>query len=333
MGVCLWTTNTSRVEFGHGGPVPALASDDPPGLDAVVTWAEALAAGLTAGQVDHRLKSGRWRSLARGVYLRLVAEPPRTDGRDAARLDHAHRAVAAALRREGSAICLRSAAVLHGLPTVGDLQQVEIMVPPGGWAGRRGGVRSREVGWNDGETIPLLRRGPTPVQVTSAARTVVDVARSRPLVEALMVGDHALREGLVGPDEIDGILEGLAGKSGVERARQACALLDGRRESALESVSWGRFVELAIPLPTMQHRIFDAHGFVARGDFYWEEFGLVGEADGVGKVDAGPQFLHRTLMRHDRIVASGRRVVRWGWPEVYPSGQPLRRLLEPLLLR
>lgn len=112
-----------------------------------------------------------------------------------------------------------------------------------------------------------------------------------------------------------------------------CALLDGRRESALESVSWGRFLELAIPLPTMQHRIFDAHGFDARGDFYWEEFGLVGEADGVGKFDAGSQFLHRTLMRHDRIVASGLRVVRWGWPEVYPSGQPLRLLLEPLLRR
>lgn len=310
--------------------MPARATDDPLGLDPVVTWDEALAAGLTPGQINHRVRTGRWRTVGRGIYLRYPSDTGTLESRRAA---HVHRSVAAALGRQGSAVCLGSAALLHGLPTVGVPELVELMVPPGGWAGRRDGVRSRVAEWAEADVCVIPRLGDGVAQVTTPARTVVDIARTHPLAEALMAGDHALREGSASVDDIAGALARAGGRRGLARAREACLLFDARRESPLESASWARFLEFGIPLPSMQVALYDARGFIARVDFYREEFGLVGEADGVGKFAAGADLLHRTLMRHDRIVGSGLRVVRWGWPDAYPTGDGLRRLLTPLLTR
>ncbi|MSV72356.1 MAG: hypothetical protein F2881_03480 [Actinobacteria bacterium] len=50
--------------------MPTLADPDPHGLAPIVTRPEALAAGMTRDEVRHRLRSGRWRALAPGLYLR-----------------------------------------------------------------------------------------------------------------------------------------------------------------------------------------------------------------------------------------------------------------------
>ncbi len=46
----------------------------------------------------------------------------------------------------------------------------------------------------------------------------------------------------------------------------------------------------------------------------WEEYGVIGEADGVSKyVDA--DVLLREKLRHQAIEGAGWRIVRWGWRE------------------
>ena len=102
------------------------------------------------------------------------------------------RAVAAARVCSGSVISHRSAAVLHGIPLLGSLDfRPDLTLSPAG----------------TGDTVDaLVHRAtmrPTDVvvigdglMVTSPARTVVDLARSRSVDAAVVALDHALHAGL-----------------------------------------------------------------------------------------------------------------------------------------
>lgn len=71
-----------------------------------------------------------------------------------------------------------------------------------------------------------------------------------------------------------------------------------------------------LPAPMLQARIRDECGrFVARVDFYWPEFGVVGEADGAMK------YTDRTVLiaekhRQEALEELGLIVVRWSWDDV-----------------
>ena len=107
--------------------------------------------------------------------------------------------------------------------------------------------------------------------------------------------------------------------------------LDGRRENALESLSFGRFLEWRLPLPVLQHEFSDAAGFIGRVDFYWPAFALVGEADGRLKYTS-PEVLYAEKRRQERLEALGLRVLRWGWSDVVTSNLRLRAQLRGCLL-
>ena len=77
----------------------------------------------------------------------------------------------------------------------------------------------------------------------------------------------------------------------------AVALADPRRESPLESFSFGQMVLHGLPLPKLQVRIRTARGDVYP-DFLWEEAMVIGEADGMVKYRT-PEDLKR------REVAAG----------------------------
>ena len=61
---------------------------------------------------------------------------------------------------------------------------------------------------------------------------------------------------------------------------------------------------------------------VARVDFFWEELGIVGEFDGMGKYGAGDpastaESVRREKLREDAIRGLGFEVVRWTWAELF----------------
>ena len=293
---------------------------DPSRLGLIVTRGEALDAGLTRDQIRQRVRSGRWRRLDTGVYLREIARRTDLDEYAQARVAHVERCVAAARRHAGCTIGFGSAALTLGLPLATGVPKLgQLIVPPGGWTGIREGVRYRAA------TLPGSDVAGVGIQVTSIARTVVDVARTHSLADAIAAGDAAVRSGGLAVDEaLDG-LRRMGTVRGCRRAAGALAHLDGRRETVLESLSWARFLEWGLPLPELQHEFWDGDGLVGRVDFWWPRFRLVGEADGRLKYATGDD-LYAEKRREDRLRRLGLGVQRWGWPDLWDAAAEQLRM-------
>ena len=112
--------------------------------------------------------------------------------------------------------------------------------------------------------------------------------------------------------------------------RSRVGLLDGLRESALESGSAGRFIQWRFPQPRLQHRFEDEWGIIARSDFDWEHLRVIGFADGRGKYRDDPSRDRIERAQEHRLRPHGT-VARWGWADMAGDGYGLFRILAPLL--
>jgi hypothetical protein len=275
----------------------------------LVTRADALAAGISAGAIRHRIKTGQWQAVRRGIYAILgpAGEP----------VSYAERVQAAVLALGPGAVAShQSAALLHGIAVATKTSSVFVTRPPTCRNGRHlmPGIieRSAQLPSHHVVVASSVAGG---VAATSPARTLVDLARHLPFEEALPCVDSALRQGLVTIDELEALLEECGKWPGAGRVRPLLRHADARSESALESMSRGVMILGAIPLPELQCTISDADGFIARLDFLWSEDKLAGEADGRGKYDS-PAALWAEKRREDRVRAAGFGVTRWGWIDV-----------------
>lgn len=288
--------------------------DPDPYLPLIVSAATARSAGLTGDQVRQRVRSGEWQRLARGWYLREPAAV--VTSLSPTRLHQLH-AVAAAQRIAGATVCGPSAALLHGLPLLRPPRDVHLIAAPGGWTGHRGGTRLHE--W----VLPPHHVDRAPVRLTTPERTWVDIARVGGWIEAVVAGDHLLRLQPEVAGRLVAVIDELAGGHLLGRALAALPLLDGRRESPLESSSACYFVRHRLPTPEWQVEIVDDEGFIGRVDCAWDDTHVVGEADGRLKY-ASADDLYREKRREDRLRATGRVVIRWGWADLRDERLALR---------
>ncbi|HYY10613.1 MAG TPA: hypothetical protein VE781_06710, partial [Kineosporiaceae bacterium] len=128
---------------------------------------------------------------------------------------------------------------------------------------------------------------------------------------AVPVGDVALRGRTVTVEQLAARLEVLRWPRAAA-ADELLSLLDGRRESPLESRSAVVFHRYGLPRPAVQVRILDAAGrFIGRPDMVWLEHGVAGEADGLVKYDGGAAVVSDERVRQARLQAVGLVVVRW----------------------
>jgi hypothetical protein len=276
------------------------------------------------------VRSGSWSWVARGAYLpqgSLGLES--LDEYARLRVEHVHRAVAAADRNPGSTIAYESAALVSQVPvlTVPDL--VQLVVAPGHWSGRRSGINFRRLVLEDSDVMRLR------VSVTTPARTWMDMCRRGRLADALAAGDAGLRRGIFTRDELVAAAAKAEPLPGWRRVSTALELVDGIRETPLESASFAYFVESGIPLPACQVVIRRAGRFVARVDFLWDDpdrgVRVIGESDGVLKyADRGEAW--REKVREDELRADGYGFVRWGMADLR-SARLAHRLREVLRLR
>jgi very-short-patch-repair endonuclease len=265
--------------------------------------------------------------LVRGVFIAAEALAADPAGQ------HLQRASAVQLRRPTAIASHRTAALAWGLaldqPVVSVADPVSFIVPG------RPDVRS---GAGEGFVIavrdlPPEHRvaHPSGLLVTSMARTASDVAAVEPsLPAALVVLDAAARQLLVDAvgewqvrthysrprslaaavSPIREAAEHAATQYTRHRLMEAVSLVDPRRESPLESFSFGQMVLHAVPLPQLQVRIRTPRGDVY-ADFLWEEAMVIGEADGMGKYRT-PEDLRAEKLRQEDLEELGYRVVRWG---------------------
>ncbi len=268
-----------------------------------ITRAAAISAGYTDSEIARQCTSGKLRKVAPGFYVD-AAEFHLLD----AKRQHSVRARAAAHIRRGSVVSHISAAAVHGLDLWNTALEVVHLTVPGPTGGSR--TSTRHIHARKGIGSILVDGAPT----TPLARTVLDCARSVDFRHAVVIGDSALRANRLTMAALTGALDGSAGQTGIAAARRAVGSMDGLSESPGESLSRILFKQHGIPAPILQYVITELG---VRVDFYWEEFRIVGEFDGVKKYGGKAEALVQEKVREDAIRDLGYEVVRWIWKDLF----------------
>jgi hypothetical protein len=165
--------------------------------------------------------------------------------------------------------------------------------------------------------------------VTTAARTVTDLARTLPFADAVVAADSALREEKATKPELGKILDGCTRWPGVRQARRVVDFADERAESPLESVARVIFDQFGLDAPELQATVLTPSDSY-RVDFLWRACKVIAEADGLGKYSDRSDAV-KELERDRRLRDAGFRVVHFTWKEL--SGTPelvLRRIREAI---
>lgn len=305
------------------------------------TMDEAVAHGITRRRVQCAVEAGKVAHLRRRLY---VATQVGARGRLLA--------VQQQLREGGveAVVGIRSAADVWGVPVLGEYgplpeSRPSVWSPPGSVRpGLRGGIHY-VVGELPPEHVVTLPDG---LQVTTPLRTAIDVVRLARLPRRLALAsicaglrawsaytsdvhmhDVGAVTELVQPELVrEGLMERLAEVAsacpswGMASVRACLSVADPRLETPLEALSFGRFLDAGVPLPQPQVWLRGASGRWWRVDFWWEELGIIGEADGMMKY-ADRHALHDEKARQLDLEGPGRSLHRWGWSNALRDGDPL----------
>ena len=153
--------------------------------------------------------------------------------------------------------------------------------------------------------------------VTTAARTVIDLARTLPFVEAVVAADSALRMRKTTREELASVCDTCRRWPGIAQARHVVAFSNGLAESVLESCARVMFDVFGLEAPEIQVTI-RGPGFVYRVDFCWERCKTIAEADGLAKYTSRDDMLAQ--FRRDRLLRdAGYKVVHFTWRELFES--------------
>lgn len=225
-----------------------------------------------------------------------------------------------------------SAAVLHGLPVALALLDRVTYTSPGRGGGRVG-ERTHQYRTplrpEDIEEVDGLRS-------TTAARTVVDLARTIDPGFALSAADAALRRG-VPLAELRAQLEVAKRRRGLSQARMIVNFANARSESPGESISRLRLWELGLPTPELQYDV-EIDGVRYRPDFAWPQWRLLGEFDGKVKYvdspdgDTAADVVMREKRREVDLRSEDWAIVRWTWADVMNPAR-LDALVRSMLLQ
>jgi len=277
-----------------------------------MTTAELAAAGVSRGQLRRLVQRGTWLRLAHGVFAPAELVAQQTDDRAG---EHAVRVAAAlAISHPGATVSHHSAALIHALDLLGRKlgETVALTRPPGAAGCRTGGpgIRIHIAALPAGHVV--TRRG---LPVTTAARTVVDLARASSFPAGVVAADSALRSRQASKADLDLCITACAGWPGIQNARRVAAFADARSESVLESISRVAFHELGLPPPDPQAWVGSEDEVIGRADFLWRAYRTVGEADGAVKY-ADPARAMAQLERDARLRAAGFEVVHFTWHDI-----------------
>lgn len=280
-----------------------------------------------APRLDALAHAGRLVRVRRGVYV----EPDAWVADDVDRIATLSARAAQVRATQRLVFSHLTAARLLGLPLVGvrDKRLHTIDMEGSGRRSRHG------IAWH-GTTRPALVERDTVhgLSVTSARQTALDLARSASAVTAFIVADAVAHAA----DDMAALLEWWAGRldelgpvRGCRRASRVFALVTGRSESPLESLSLLRMHELGFEPPEQQFELQTRRGLF-RLDFAWAGGEIAGEADGRAKYGGlestalMEERLWKEKLRHDAVREHLRAYPRWNWDDAW-FGQGLEREL------
>lgn len=218
-----------------------------------------------------------------------------------------------AMTHPRTVFCGESAAALLGLPVFGEPRDLHVYDPD-----RSANMRYGEVMVHASvDPRAIVETGP--FAMTSAAHTVVDIARVLPPAFGLSVVDAALRR----PDVDDlatltDIADAQASIRGRRRLEWIWSRADARAESVLETVGRAVIEWWGFEPPELQVK-FRTGIHLDRSDFWWRSRRTIGEADGDRKYSDDPAEARRQVLaekdRENRLRRVSDGFARWGWAE------------------
>lgn len=243
------------------------------------------------------------------------------------------------LELPSSKFCLNTAAVLWNLEMLAVPDHVHL-------AGASRGHRGRSLPTTSAARMPSglcglegltsygvarhASRGPTiafgGLQITPLPETVVAVIARENFAAGTVLADHAIgmrrtSGARVSKDELLGHAARLEPGARRRWVTQVLNFAVANSGSAGESLSRAQMHLLGFPAPLLQANFRAGGHFIARTDFFWPQFKLIGEFDGDAKYlrdeYLGDQTSRQAVLaekkREDKLRAAGFRVVRWDW--------------------
>ncbi len=306
--------------------LPARLADVAHRQGGIFTTAQALDAGVDAGELRRGVQGRSLVRLRRGAYAH--ADVVRAADAVAVHVLQVRAAHATLTGRH--VFSHASAAAVHGLPLV-DVDLAEVHVT--GSAGVRSARHEAGVWHHRGELTPDHVMDVEGLPVTALARTAFDVARVAPERSALVVADAAMAAG-VSHDALRSLLDDRRDWPCSRRAARVLLAADGRAESPGEGLARWAFVAVGLPPDVLQLEVrTDVGDF--RTDFGWREQRVVGEFDGRVKYgrllrpgEQASDVLWRERQRELALERAGWAVVRFTWGEVRDLALVRARLLQ-----
>lgn len=259
---------------------------------------DVLRAGLTRRKLERLVREGRLRMLTPHLVTNVDLPAP----------DEQLRALAVGW---DATVSHEDAALLWGMELVTTPEHRSVTVGRNRSRLTKAGTVVRRSDLEPSERV--VRDG---VWVTSAVRTVLDLCRSLPLAQAVVVTDSALRRGLVTVEELTAALVALPAGRGRQRVARVLQLIDPQSGSVLESLCRVLLVQAGLAPERTQLVIFSRRGReIGRVDFAWPSVKLVVETDGFAF------HADRTTYRNDRrrgnaLMLAGWQVLRFSWEDV-----------------
>ena len=296
-------------------------------LDQLYTQERLLNSGYTRTTMRRKLRTKELISVLQGVYIAASVWDSFTPS-----LQVLARHTALALRDSTCVFCLSSAAFLYGLPLLHVPQNLHVLA---GYSAR--GAASDGILEHTSNEAPaqvtVLRPN---FRVTELSQTLLDCARTLPVLEGCALVDAALHRRMLAPEEILPRLQASQNSAATHIATHA----DARSSSLLESVARLQLVEMGLPAPV--HRLdfeayllgtSDAHTPNRSSDyagvyrmlrtrqasFVWLE-----QRVGLAMVASDAVLPHA-----DAPTPEGWHMVQVRWEDFYPSSRVLREKLHP----
>jgi len=311
---------------------PAIAQACPPTRQHLARRRHLAAAGLGSAAVAAALAAGRLVRVRRGVYSPAPLPARARHLVSSGQPDPAYLAqVRATLLSLGATAMAggRTAAVLWGLDMFVEPRGVEIVVPASRHDRSPKGItlhRRRGAGSVEHDVLGL-----EPVRVLSPLMTVVDCARTRPLREAVVIADSAMRKKLVVLDELQRYVEAHAGHPDARCLGRVLDLVDPASGSVLESLCRFLFATNGL-CPESQVTMVDSAGRkIGRVDFLFREQRLVIECD--GRLWHDPDDARqRDRVRANELERAAWRLLRLTWDEVVHRPEHVLAMVRDCLL-
>lgn len=272
----------------------------------VVTRRDLLRIGFSPMAIEHRLATGRLRSVARGVY---TVGWPLTDRKQGWM-------AAVRICGEGAVLSHGSAAALWGIGPEGT-GPVDVSIR------RRCGVTRPGIRARSRPRLPagdVTERHVIPV--TRPVRTLIDQAAELTPNRLERMVNEADKHDVIDPESLRAALDAYAGEPGVKPLRTLLDRLTFRlSDTELEVLFRSIAARAGLPTPLTKETV---NGFEV--DFYWPALRLVVETDG-WRYHRTPSAQTRDALRDQTHTAAGLTPLRFSHYQVAHEPQHVLRIL------